>query len=146
MQNTEEKRFPKIGEVYMLRFDGSGSVQTGLRPGVIFQNNIGNLRSPNTVVLPLTTSLKKLAMPTHVLLKASDTGLARDSMVLCENPQCVPKESLGRYITTLPSHYMRQIAAASIMASGAVSFMEPGALFDVWQQAAHLNAASEEVA
>ena len=140
-RNTPQKT-PKIGEIYVLRFDGSGSVQSGIRPGLVFQNNIGNKYSPNVVVYPLTTSLKKSQMPTHVVLNAKDTGLARDSMVLCENPQCVPKDCLGTYLTTIPDHYMRQIATASIMASGAISFIDPDSLYDVWQQAYSLNAAS----
>lgn len=141
-----QKRIPKIGEIYALQFDGAGSVQSGWRPGVVFQNNIGNAHSPNVVVLPLTTNLKKRDMPTHVVLSATDSGLIRDSMVLCENPQCVPKESLGRYITTLPDHYMSQIAAASIMASGAISFLDLGSVVSVWQKATAMNAASKDVA
>ena len=139
---TEAIRTPKIGDIYALQFNGSGSVQAGWRPGVVFQNNIGNLHSPNIVMLPLTTSIKKMGMPTHVLLKSSDTGLARDSLVLCENPQCVSKDQLGRYITTLPAHYMCEIAAASIMASGAISYMDLNRVIQVWQQASALNAAS----
>lgn len=139
-------RTPKIGEVYALMFEGAGSVQKGWRPGVVFQNNVGNAHSPNVVVLPLTTSIKKAGMPTHVVLKAADTGLARDSMVLCENPQCVPKENLGRYITTLPDHYMSQIAGASIMASGAIAYMDLDAVITVWQRAADMNAAPKEAA
>lgn len=143
MQNTETTaRTPLIGDIYALRFDGTGSVQSGWRPGVVFQNNIGNAHSPNVVVLPLTTNLKKAGMPTHVLIKASDTGLFRDSLVLCENPQCVSKEELGRYITTLPECYMGKIAAASIMASGAISYMDLESVIRVWQQSATLNAAS----
>ena len=141
-----QKRIPKIGEIYALQFDGAGSVQSGWRPGVVFQNNIGNAHSPNVVVLPLTTNLKKRDMPTHVVLSAIDSGLIRDSMVLCESPQCVPKESLGRYITTLPDHYMSQIAVASIMASGAISFLDLGSVVSVWQKATAMNAASKDVA
>lgn len=143
MQNNQS---PKIGEVYAVRFEGSGSVQAGLRPGVVFQNNIGNAHSPNVVVLPLTTSIKKRDMPTHVFLKAEDAGLARDSVVLCENPQCIPKDELGRYITTLSDDYMGKIAAASIMASGAISYLDLQSLIRVWQQATVANTKAAGVA
>ena len=136
------KTFPRIGEVYLVNLKGEGSVQVGLRPAVVFQNNVGNKHSPNVVVLPLTTSLKRLEMPTHILVSAEDSGLARDSMVLCENPQCVPKDQLGRYLTTLPEHYMARIAAGSIMASGAISYMDLKAVVNLWQQANNLNQAS----
>lgn len=136
------KRIPRLGEIYFVQFGGSGSVQSGWRPGVVFQNNAGNLHSPNVVMLPLTTSLKKLDMPTHVLLKAHDTGLLRDSVVLCENPQCIPKEQLGKYITRLSDGYMKKIAAASLLASSAISYLDVGTMMTLWQQANSLNAAS----
>ena len=37
-QNNKE-RVPQIGEVYLMKFGGSGSEQSGWRPGVVFQNN-----------------------------------------------------------------------------------------------------------
>lgn len=50
---------PKIGEVYLIDFPQDGHTQGGIRPGVIFQNDVGNKYSPNVVVLPLTTSIKR---------------------------------------------------------------------------------------
>ena len=132
---------PRIGDVYTLRFEGAGSVQSGVRPGVVFQNDIGNANSPNVVVFPMTSNLRRAQLPTHVLIRAADTRLHKDSVVLCENPYCVPKENLMRYITTLSNDYMKEIAAASLMASGAISFLEPDALLKVWRQTLNLNGA-----
>ena len=97
------ERTPLIGEVYMMEFEGSGSEQSGYRPGLIFQNNVGNAHSPNIIALPLTSSVKKMGQPTHVLLKASETGLLKDSVVLCENPQRMSKERIGRFLTGCPT-------------------------------------------
>ena len=133
-------RVPKIGDVYALRFEGKGSVQGGMRPGVVFQNNTGNQYSPNIVVLPLTSRIKKLDMPTHVLLRSEDTGLFMDSMVLCENPYCVSKEQLGKYITTLSNRYMHSISEACLLASSSLSFLDLGSLIKVWHKARELNA------
>ena len=44
----------------------SGHVQGGKRPWVIVQNNMGNQFSPTSIVVPLTTKMKRLEMPTHV--------------------------------------------------------------------------------
>ena len=79
------QRQPRTGDVYLLDFQGDGSVQTGLRPGVVFQNNTGNAHSPNLVVLPLSTSLKKLDMPTLQIVTATgqqghNSGPARDTI------------------------------------------------------------------
>ena len=139
MANTD--RLPCIGDVYFMRFGGSGNEQSGWRPGLVFQNNTGNLYSPNVIALPLTSSLKKLGQPTHVVLPAAETGLPRDSMVLCENPERMSKDRVGRYITTLPRSFMAQVARASILASSAIAFLEPETLMDIWRQACSLNAA-----
>ena len=138
MANTN--KLPRIGDVFFMCFDGTGNEQTGWRPGVVFQNNTGNKYSPNIVALPVTSSLKKMSQPTHVVLLASETGLPRDSMVLCENPRCMSKEKIGNYITSLSPEYMQQIAIANILASSAIAFLSEDILSDVWQKARSLNA------
>ena len=133
---------PKIGEVYFMNFGGSGSEQSGWRPGVVFQNNTGNNYSPNIIALPLTSSIKKVSQPTHVVLPADGTGLKMDSMVLCENPERMSKERIGNYITTIPDEYMGDIAAASLLASSAISYLNPEDLLPIWRKAVSLNAAN----
>ena len=59
-----------------------GSVQSGFRPGIIIQNNIGNKYSPTVIVMPLTSKLKSLKQPTHLLIKSSqENGLISDSVL-----------------------------------------------------------------
>lgn len=140
MSITARNRFPLIGEVYKVAFDGTGSVQRGVRPALVFQNNVGNRYSPNVVVLPITSTHKKTNQPTHVLVKAGESGLRRDSMVLCENPQCISKEQLGDYMTTLPEKYMKQVAAASLLATGAIAYLDVSILTALLEKAAKLNA------
>lgn len=130
---------PQIGEIYLMKFGGDHNEQSGLRPGLIFQNNTGNMYSPNVIALPITSSLKKAGQPTHVVLFANDTGLKRDSMVLCENPECISKVKLGRYITTLSEKYMRQIAEASLLATSAISYLNVDLLHVIWEKASELN-------
>lgn len=137
-----EGRQPRIGDIYLMHFSGSGSEQSGWRPGVVFQNNIGNAYSPNIIALPLTSQLKKTSQPTHVVLPAAETGLRKDSMVLCENPERMSKERLGNYITTLSEEFMAKIAAGNILASSAISFIDPDVLLTLWQKAISLNATS----
>lgn len=135
-------RQPQIGDVYLMRFGGSGSEQSGLRPGIVFQNNIGNAYSPNIIALPLTSQIKKANQPTHVVLPAKETGLRKDSMVLCENPERMSKDRLGDYLTTIPAKYMAEIAAANILASAAIAYIDPDVLLSLWQKAISLNATS----
>lgn len=129
---------PHIGEVYLMQFKGTGSEQNGWRPGIVFQNDIGNTFSPNIIALPLTSSLKKVNQPTHVVLEAERTGLYMDSMVLCENPECLSKERVGDYITTIPASYMKQIAVASLIATSAIAFLDQDTLLEAWKAASDM--------
>lgn len=135
-----EVRKPQIGDVYLMRFGGYGNEQKGWRPGLVFQNNLGNQYSPNIIALPLTSAIKKSNQPTHVVIPANGSGLERDSMVLCENPERMSKERLGAYLTTIPKEYMSQIAVANLLATSAISFINPELLLSIWQKAVTLNA------
>lgn len=139
LKNSNDNKKSNIGDVYLVYFDGSGNEQKGYRPGLVFQNNVGNEHSPNLIVLPLTSALKKTNQPTHVFIP-KEVGLRKDSMVLCENPKCMSKHKLGEYITTLPEEYMAQVAVGNILSSSAIAFIDPDLLMSVWQKALVLNA------
>ena len=141
MNTTPDHRRFAIGDVYLMDFggNGKGSEQSGLRPGVVFQNNTGNAKSPNIIALPITSSIKKMHLPTHVYLPSADTCLLKDSSVVCENPVCLSKDRVGRYLGTLSSQYMRQIAEASILATSAISFLDRESLLHIWEKASQLN-------
>ena len=138
----DTSKTPRIGDVYLVRFEGSGSEQTGVRPAVVFQNNMGNLHSPNVIVLPLTSKYKKPNQPTHVIVPADGTGLKLNSMVLCENPVCISKHKLQKYMTTLPQEYMAKIAEANLLASSAICYIDPTILKGLWERAARMNSVS----
>lgn len=135
---VDRRRF-QIGEVYIMCFSGTGNEQHGLRPGLVFQNNLGNTFSPNIIALPLTSSLKKSELPTHVTILSKGSGLKMDSMVLCENPERMSKEKVGRYITTLSHEQMKQIVSAFILATSAIAFLDRDLLLSLWERSICLN-------
>lgn len=128
-----------IGEVYYMKFIGDGSEQFGWRPGVVVQNNKASQYSPNLIVVPVTSSIKKIHQPTHVFLSKYDSGMKRDCMVLCENPQRMSKSNVGGFITTLPVKYLKEIAISSLLASSIISFISLDDLIDTWEMATVLN-------
>ena len=136
-RNTEWS--PRIGEVYLMSFGGNGSEQGGMRPGVVFQNNVGNTHSPNIIALPLTSSIKKTKQPTHVLLKAEKNGLRMDSLVLCENPERMSKDKVGRFITVLSDDDMKRIAEANLIATSAIAYLDIESILAIWKRASSLN-------
>lgn len=139
MTNSDRRTNLRIGEVYLMHFEGTGNEQNGWRPGVIIQNNVGNKYSPNIIAVPLTSALKKKRQPTHVFIRAEDSGLPKDSLVLCENPKTISKDKVGSFITELPLVYMREVAVAFLYATSTISFLTKEALLSAWEKAIKLN-------
>ena len=54
-----------------------GSEQGGVRPVLIVQNEIGNRHSPTVIAAAITSRLDKARLPTHINIRAEDTGLPR---------------------------------------------------------------------
>lgn len=131
----------QIGEVYLMHFDGSDHEQQGWRPGLVFQNNTGNIHSPNIIALPLTSSIKKISrkLPTHVFIEANKAGLKKDSVVLCENPVVISKNKCGCFLTTIPDYYMSQIASANLIATSALAFLDYDVLIKLRSKCISLN-------
>ena len=78
-----------------------GSIQSGYRPVLIVQNNIGNKYSPTTIVVPITTKKEqKQYLPTHVRAN-KQPGLRHNSTILCEQIITVNQDSLDMQIGKL---------------------------------------------
>lgn len=134
----QQHKAPRLGDVFMMKFTGTSNEQNGWRPGVVFQNNVGNEHSPNIIALPMTSSIKKNAQPTHVIIRAANSGLKMDSMVLCENPERMSKAKLGSYITTLSDEEMRKIAYASLLATSAIAYLDERTILSAKEKAESL--------
>lgn len=66
----------------------------------------------NHILIPLTSSIRKVYQPMHVVLEAAENGLRRRSMAPCETPMTVPKTALQFYCTHLTEQAMREIGTA----------------------------------
>lgn len=130
---------PRLGDIYLMSFSGVGSEQKGVRPGIIFQNDIGNDRSPNVIALPLTTRIKNLTQPTHVLLPAEKYNLLADSLVLCENPQRMSKSRLLKYLGALEEEDIKNVAIGNILSSSAIALLSEEELLDVWKESKRIQ-------
>ncbi len=109
----------KRGDIYRASLDPViGSEQGGVRPVLIVQNDMGNLHSPTVIVAAITTRHKKLQMPTHVPILASECGIRHDSVVLMEQVRTVEKTRLTKYLGTAPPETMRRVDAALRLSLG----------------------------
>ena len=110
----------KRGEIYYAILDPIvGSEQDGIRPVLIVQNSVGNLHSPTTQIVPLTTQHKKSSQPTHLLI-SSTCGLASDSVALVEQLRTIDKSRLGAYIGRINSDEQTAIDNAIATSTGLV--------------------------
>ena len=74
-----------------------GSEQSGIRPVLVIQNNVGNKYSPTLIITPLTSKAKKLAQPTHVIIGKS-FGLTEYSYALLEQIRTIDRARLLEYV------------------------------------------------
>lgn len=85
-----------------------GSEQGGVRPVLIIQNDVGNIHSCTTIVMPLSSKLKSLNQPTHTLIKRSiDTGLRTDSVLLGEQMRVISSQRIIKKIGTVTDELER---------------------------------------
>ena len=107
------------GEIYFAELSPvQGSEQGGTRPVLIIQNDIGNVHSPTTIVLAITSQISKARLPTHVELKKTESGLARDSVVLAEQMRTIDKSRLKQKVALLDKTTMLRVAYAMAVSIG----------------------------
>ncbi len=88
----------KRGEMYFADLNEAiGSEQSGVRPVLVIQNDVGNHHSPTVVVAAISGQPKKTGQPTHYLLPPGN-GLDMASMVLLEQIRTIDKTRLKEYI------------------------------------------------
>ena len=95
-----------------------GSEQGGVRPVLIVQNEIGNRHSPTVIAAAITSRLDKARLPTHINIRAADTGLAKDSVVLLEQIRTLDKRRLREHMGKLDETMMKQVDGAIAVSFG----------------------------
>lgn len=115
--NMEIKR----GDLFYAALDETyvGSEQTGVRPVVILQNNIGNEYSSTVIVAPITSKVNsKSIIPTHVYIKGYKNRLKQNSLILTEQIRAIDKQRLRYYIGALDIGELRKVDKALIISLG----------------------------
>jgi mRNA interferase MazF len=101
----------KRGEIWMVNFSpGRGSEQTGARPALVIQNDIGNRHAATTIVAAVTTTIKKY--PVTVVIPRGEGGLKETSMVNLAQILTIDKNRLMKSIGFLDKERMREIEDA----------------------------------
>lgn len=108
------KRYVKRGQVYNCYCGiGVGNEIQKLRPCIVLQNNIGNAKSGNVIVAPITHTYKDIPGIIKITTQYNKDGnILLDGYVNTTNILCVSKARLENYITTLSSTEIKEIDIA----------------------------------
>ena len=96
-----------------------GSEQGGVRPVLIVQNEIGNRHSPTVIAAAITS---KPRLPTHINIRAADTGLAKDSVVLLEQIRTLDKHRLRERAGQITPEDQKRVDQALDVSLGLTSY------------------------
>lgn len=112
-QNARSRAI-KRGQVYRCNFGcGIGSEMQKERPAVVVQNDVGNNRSGNTIVIPITHDTSTLPCVADITpLKDEAGNVILDGQANASNLLCVSKARLGDFIGSLSKADMKKIDEA----------------------------------
>lgn len=123
--SNASKRLVKRGQVYRCNFGvGIGSEMQKDRPAIVIQNDIGNLKSGNTIVIPIThdTSTLPCMAPITPHYEADGTTLLLDGQANTSNIMCVSKARIGNYICDLSDADMKKVDEALAKTVGLMGY------------------------
>jgi mRNA interferase MazF len=118
-ESERESMIVRRGDIYYADLSPVvGSEQGGVRPVLIVQNDVGNRFSPTVIAAAITSQRTKANLPTHILLNARRTGLAKDSIVLLEQVRTIDKHRLKERMGCLDNQAMSLVDQALSVSFG----------------------------
>ena len=108
MNNISNIKIQKDDIFYADLGETVGSEQSGIRPVLVIQNDVGNKYSPTVIITPLTSKAKKLDQPTHVII-GKRFGLAEYSFALLEQVRTIDRARLLDYVGHADQNVMRLV-------------------------------------
>ena len=116
LSEKSKTRVVKRGQVYWCNFGigiGSEMSKESPRPCVVLQQTVINIKSPNTIVVPVTHDTSQLPCLIPIRNYYSLSGdLILDGQVNVSNISCVSKSRLEDYITDLDNSEIKKIETA----------------------------------
>ena len=107
------------GEIWLATLDPTqGSEQAGTRPIIIFQENTISKFTSTIITIPLTTNLRRAALPTCLLISSDQDGLSQDSVALCHQLRVLDKTRLIKRLGQLDSGLIADLENIVLFALG----------------------------
>jgi mRNA interferase MazF len=109
----------KRGEIWLADLNPTqGSEQAGIRPVIIFQNDIVSQFSTTTITIPLTTNQRRAALPICLSIAKGNGGLTQDSVALCFQMRALDKNRLIRILGQLIPELIAQLEEVVLLTLG----------------------------
>ena len=106
------------GDIYLENLNPfKGVEQGGTRPVLVVSNDIGNFFSELLLIAPITSQIKKMDQPTHVLLQ-NVRGLSTDSVVCLEQIKGIDKLRILKYLGKISKEQMAAVDEAALESLG----------------------------
>ena len=107
------------GEVWLANLDPTqGAEQAGIRPVIIFQNDIVSKFSTTTIIIPLTTNKRRASLPICVMINRGDGGLRQDSVALCFQLRVLDKTRLIKRLGQLDPQTIAELEEVVLVTLG----------------------------
>ena len=90
-----------------------GNLIYGVHPAIVIQNNSGNKHSNNLIVVFASSKIKRLDLPTHVLLQWYE-GLKKPTVVQAEQIATISKDDVMSIVDHLREEDMKRVEQAII--------------------------------
>ena len=102
------------GNVVLVLYPFASGRGASRRPALVVQNDRDNERLNNTILAQITTNMRHVNDPTHLLIpratpEGQQAGVLHDSVVSCNNLATVHEDRIQRVIGHLPEAVMGRI-------------------------------------
>lgn len=107
------------GEIWLANLNpGQGSEQAGIRPVIIMQEDALTEMTDTVLTIPLTTNLRRAALPTSMLIPEGEGEIERDSIALCHQLRVLDKTRLQKRIGLLSQEIIRALEVRLLFTLG----------------------------
>jgi mRNA interferase MazF len=107
------------GEIWLANLDPTkGSEQAGTRPIIIFQENTISKFTSTIITIPLTTNLRRAALPSCLLISNGQGGLNQDSVALCHQLRVLDKTRLIKRLGQLDINVIAELERTVLFTLG----------------------------
>lgn len=109
------------GEVWLADLNPTkGSEQAGVRPVIVFQNNVISKFSTTVLTIPLTTNLRRASLPTSIQINKGEAGLDETSVALCHQLRVLDKTRLLKRLGAVSPEILSAVETCTLFTLGVV--------------------------